>query len=64
MPAKTRPSRLKLLSSSQMIPALAVSSAQRAVAPDFTGDRASQARRAVALLEAAKVEVTSTRAAD
>ena len=42
----------------------AVSSAQRSVAPDFTGDRASQARRAVALLEAAKVEVTSTRAAE
>lgn len=42
----------------------AVASAQRAVAPDFTGDRASQARRAVALLEAAKVEVTSTRAPD
>ena len=37
----------------------AVANAQRAVAPDFSGDRASQARRAVALLEAARVEVTS-----
>jgi hypothetical protein len=53
VPAASRPAHNLLMS--------AVANAQRAVATDFSGDRASQARRAIALLEAAKVEVTSPR---
>ncbi|MGH9256245.1 MAG: hypothetical protein ACRD3C_16940 [Vicinamibacterales bacterium] len=49
VPQASRPAHHVLLS--------AVAAARRAVAPEFSGDRVAQARRALALLDAAKSEI-------